>query len=246
MTGRGLLFILLLILAVVVVTALLTSNTPLLPSNQLASELVNTTETITEGITDRASTVLDRILVTPQSAVVRALLIVGGILLLIAGWRIYDYIIVIAGIVIGATVALSLVTTTDTLVNIGAMIVGGVIGALLGVFLYYVAVFFVGAYFGIVLTGAIVDALSTSATAPSPVILLIGGVIGGLILLGLSFEFLVLISALVGAQMLALGLGLSAIWTLVFAIIGVIVQLMLMRQYNYAFRRRPRRILLIG
>jgi hypothetical protein len=242
MFGRGLLLILLLILAVVVVTALLTSNTPLLPSEELAGGLVNTTESVTEGISQRASTILDRVLVTPRSAIIRALLIVGGLLLLVAGWRIYDYIIVIAGIVIGATVALSLVTTTDTLVNIGAMVIGGLIGALVGVFLYYVAVFFVGAYFGIVLTGAIVDALST--TEPSSVVLLIGGILGGLILLGLSFEFLVLISALVGAQMLALGLGLSAIWTLVFAIIGVIVQLMMMRRFNYAFRRRPRRLLL--
>ena len=111
------------------------------------------------------------------------------------------HIVVIAGIVV-CDVALSLVTTSETLVMIGAMIIGGIIGALLGVFLYYVAVFVIGAYIGIVLTGAVIDMLSS--TPPSPVILLIGAVVGGLLLIGLSFEFLVLLSSLVGAQMLAL------------------------------------------
>lgn len=244
MVMRNLLFVVLLILAVLVVTAILSQSTPLLPSNQLASDIVETTEGLAEDTVATFNNVLDRLIVTPRSALVRAMLIVGGILLLVAGWRIYDYIVVIAGIVVGATIALSLVTTDNTLIVIGAMIVGGLIGAVLGVFLYYAAVFVIGAYIGIVLTGAIVDALSTAP--PSPVVLLIGAVIGGLILIGLSFEFLVLLSSLVGAQMLTLGLGLPVIWTLIFAVIGVIIQFVLMRQFNYSFRRRPRRVLLVG
>jgi hypothetical protein len=244
MVGRSLLFVVLLILAVLVVTAILSQSTPLLPSDEVAGTIVDTIESGAENTVETFNTVLDRLLVTPRSALVRALLIVAGILLLVAGWRVYDYIVVIAGIVVGATVALSLVTTNDTLVMIGAMIIGGLIGALLGVFLYYVAVFVIGAYIGIVLTGAIIDAISSSP--PSPVILLIGAVIGGLLLIGLSFEFLVLLSSLVGAQMLTLGLGLPLIWTLIFAIIGMIVQFMLMRRFNYSFRRRPRRVFLVG
>jgi hypothetical protein len=244
MVGRSLLFVVLLILAVLVVTAILSQSTPLLPSDEVAGSIVESTENLAENTVDAFSGILDRLLVTPRSALVRALLIVGGILLLVAGWRIYDYIVVIAGIVVGATIALSLVTTDNTLVAIGAMIIGGLIGALLGVFLYYAAVFVIGAYIGIVLTGAIIDAVST--TPPSPVLLLIGAVVGGLLLIGLSFEFLVLLSSLVGAQMLALGLGLPLIWTLIFAIIGMIVQFMLMRRYNYSFRRRPRRVFLVG
>ena len=197
MVGRSLLFVILLILAVLVVTVILSQSTPLLPSDEVAGSIVETTETLAENTVETFNSVLDRLLVTPRSALVRALLIVAGILLLVAGWRIYDYIVVIAGIVVGATVALSLVTTNETLVMIGAMIIGGLIGALLGVFLYYVAVFVIGAYIGIVLTGAVIDMLSN--TPPSPVILLIGAVVGGLLLIGLSFEFLVLLSSLVGA-----------------------------------------------
>lgn len=243
MVGRSLLFVVLLVLAVLVVTAILSQDTPLLPSDEVAGSIVNTIEAGAENTVETFNTVLDRLLVTPRSALVRALLIVAGILLLVAGWRIYDYIVVIAGIVVGATVALSLVTTNDTLVMIGAMIIGGLIGALLGVFLYYVAVFIIGAYIGIVLTGAVIDLVSN--TPPSPLILLIGAVVGGLLLIGLSFEFLVLLSSLVGAQMLTLGLGLPLIWTLIFAIIGMIVQFMLMRRFNYTFRRRPQRVFLV-
>jgi hypothetical protein len=63
-------------------------------------------------------------------------------------------------------------------------------------------------------------------------------VIGGAVLIGLSFELLVVLSALVGAQMLTRGLGLDAIWTLIFAAVGIIVQIGLVRAYKYDFRRR--------
>jgi hypothetical protein len=116
------------------------------------------------------------------------------------------------------------------------MAIGGLVGALVSIFLYHVAVFIIGAYIGILLTGSIAAALSL--TPVSPLALLIGAIIGGLILLALSFEFLVLLSAVVGAQMLSLGLGLDAIWTFVFALIGIVAQLGLMRAYKYDFRRR--------
>lgn len=174
----------------------------------------------------------------PKSELGRILLVVGGVLLLIAGWRIYDFIIVVAGFLIGALIAGSLVTTDNTFISLGVFLVGGLIGALLSAILYYVAVFMIGAYLGISLTGALANALSLAPV--SPLALLVGGLIGGLVLIGLSFEFLVLVSALVGAQMLTLGFGLNVVWTLIFAVVGVIVQLGLLRVYHYDFRRRRR------
>jgi hypothetical protein len=100
------------------------------------------------------------------------------------------------------------------------------------------AVFLIGAYIGIVLTDAIGVALGTATV--SSLVLLIGAIIGGMVLLGLSFEFLVVISAVVGAQMLALGLALEPVWIIIFAIVGVIVQIAVMRNANYDFRRRRR------
>jgi hypothetical protein len=167
----------------------------------------------------------------------RLLLVIGGSILLIAGWRVYDYIVLIAGFIIGASVALSLLTEDNTMITVGAILVGGFIGAFLALYAYLIGVFLIGAYVGIVLTGAL--AAEVSATPVSPLILLIGGLIGGLILAQLSFQFMVIVAAVAGAQMLVLGLGLEPYWTLLLALAGIILQLYLMRRYNYGYRRRP-------
>lgn len=208
------------------------------PSEGITGEIVDLTVETTERTANFLGDLLDRLTQAPKSELARILLVVGGVLLLIAGWRIYDFIIIVAGFLIGALIAGSLVTTDNTFISLVVFLVGGLIGALLSAVLYYVAVFMIGAYLGISLTGALANALSLAPV--SPLALLVGGVIGGLVLLGLSFEFLVLVSALVGAQMLTLGFGLNVVWTLIFAVVGVIVQLGLLRVYNYDFRRRRR------
>jgi hypothetical protein len=204
----------------------------------LAEDLVELTEQTAAVTVATLDDFLNRLVQAPQSDIARLLMVVGGVILLVAGWRIYEVIIVIAGFLIGASVATSLVITDSTLMNLVILIIGGLIGAALSVFVYYVAVFLIGAYIGIALTGGLAAAMGF--TPVSALILLIGGVLGGALLVGLSFEFLVLVSALVGAQMLTLALGLDAIWTILLAVIGVVVQLVLMRAYKYPVRRRPR------
>ncbi|HEX2621481.1 MAG TPA: hypothetical protein VHL11_15085 [Phototrophicaceae bacterium] len=216
--------------------------TPATPGDAVAGDIVDLTVQTAEGTANFLEDFLNRLIRSPQSEVMRILLVVGGVILLAVGWRIYDEIVIIAGFLIGASIAVSLVTTNNTLLLVGALLIGGLIGAALSAFLYYVAVFLIGAYIGILLTSALATALSM--TPISAIALLIGGVIGGLVLLGLSFEFLVLLSSLVGAQMLSLGLGLGVVWTLLFALMGVIIQLGLMRTYKYDFRRRRRPIAL--
>jgi hypothetical protein len=210
------------------------------PGDDVAEDIVDFTVETAEGAASSLDDFLDRLITTPKSDIARVLLVVGGVILLVAGWRVYDLIIVIAGFVIGASVAVSLVTSENTLIVVGALLLGGLIGAFLSVFVYHIAVFLIGAYVGIVLTNALAAALDV--TPISALILFIGGIIGGIVLLGLSFEFLVVLSSLVGAQMLSLGLNLDVMWTLIFAIIGVVVQLGLMRTLNYSFRRRSRRV----
>jgi hypothetical protein len=210
------------------------------PAEETAEDIVELTVESAESAAGTLEAFIQRLTVTPQSDLARVLMVVGGVILLIAGWRVYDYIVVIAGFLIGALLAASLVTTDNTLLTIAALLIGGLIGAAISYFLYYAAVFVIGAYIGIIVTNALATALSL--TPVSSLVLLLGGLIGGLLLIGLSFEFLVLISALVGAQMLSLGLGLTPIWTLIFTIVGVIVQLGLIRAFRYDFRRHRRRI----
>ena len=212
-------------------------------AEEIAQDLVDITEGAAESTVATVDNLINTLVQPPRSDIARILLIVGGVVLLVAGWRFYEYIILIAGVIIGATVALSLVTTDSIVIAVLVMLVGAVIGAVISVFVYYVAVFLIGAYVGIVLTGIVAAALSL--TPVSPIALLIGAIIGGMVMLAVSIEFLILLSAIVGAQMLVLGLGLDAIWILIFAILGVVVQLGLTRAFRYEFRRRPRRINLL-
>lgn len=209
-------------------------------AEEMAQDLVEVTTEAAEATAATAQTFLDRLVQVPQSDVARVLLITGGLILLLAGWRVYEFIILIAGFLIGAAVAVSLVITESLLVNIVIMLIGGLVGATLSALIYPVAVFLIGAWVGIALTGGLASALAL--TPVSSIVLLIGGVIGGIILVALSFQFLILLSALVGAQMLTLGLGLAAVWTLVLAVIGIVVQLGLVRALNYEYPRHPRRI----
>jgi hypothetical protein len=231
----------LLILFSLVAPALAQEEPTPVPAEEVADDIVDATVNAAEGTASALDEFLDRLTTAPQNDVVRVLLVIGGVVLLVAGWYVYDFIVVIAGFLIGASVAVSLVTTDSTAIEIGALLVGGLLGAVLGVFLYFMAVFLIGAYIGIVLTDAIGTALGTAAV--SSLVLLIGAIIGGMVLLGLSFEFLVVISAVVGAQMLALGLALEPVWIIIFAIVGVIVQIAVMRNANYDFRRRRRHVI---
>jgi hypothetical protein len=219
--------------------------TPVDPLNdpaaeEIAQDLVEVTTEAAEATATTAQTFLDRLVQVPQSDIARIMLIMGGIVLLLAGWRVYEFIILIAGFMIGAAVAVSLVVTESILVNIAIMLIGGLIGAALSAFIYPVAVFLIGAWVGIALTGGLATALAI--TPVSSLALLLGGLIGGIVLVALSFQFLILLSALVGAQMLTLSLGLAAVWTIILTVIGVIVQLGLVRALKYDYPRHPRRI----
>ncbi len=207
---------------------------------QLAEDIVNLTTETAEVTAATLDSFLNRLVQTPQSDLARVVLIGGGLILLVAGWRIYEIIILVAGFLMGASLASTLVVSDSALINLAALLIGGLLGAALSAFLYYIAVFVIGVYIGMALTNGL--ALTLALTPVSALALLIGGVVGGIILVGLSFEFLIVIAALVGAQMLTLGLGLDAVWTLILAVIGVIVQLGLTRAMQYDFRRRPRPI----
>ena len=208
------------------------------PEN-LAAELVDLTTTTAEATAATLDQFLTNLVQTPKSDVARVLLIGGGLILLVAGWRIYEVIILIAGFIMGASIASALVISDSVLINTAVLLLGGIVGAVLSAFLYYIAVFLIGAYIGMALTNGL--AVMLGLLPVSAVALLLGGLIGGIVLVGLSFEFLIVLAALVGAQMLTLGLGLDAIWTLVLAVIGVIVQLGLTRTLGYEFRRPARR-----
>jgi hypothetical protein len=220
---------------VIVVTATPISDAAV---EEAAEDIVDFTTQTAQATANTLQDFVNRLIQTPKSEIARVLLILGGVILLVAGWRVSDFITLIAGFLIGVMVALSLVPSDNSLISIATILIGGLIGAALGYFLFYVAIFLIGAYIGIVLTNGL--AIQLTLLPANPIVLVLAALIGGLVLTGLSFQFLILISALIGAQMITLGLGLAPVWTLVLAAVGVIVQIGLARYYNFDLRR-PRR-----
>ncbi|GAB4527587.1 MAG: hypothetical protein OHK0046_45510 [Anaerolineae bacterium] len=235
-----LLFVALAVLMLFAVMPLAAQDVDITPDpEEVAEDIVDITVETAEATAEEVEDLIDRITQVPQSDAARVLLVLGGILLLTAGWRVYDFIVVIAGLLIGAAIGASLVTNDSDLIILAAMLIGGLLGAALSVLLYYAAVFVIGGYVGILLFSSAANAFELSPI--SPLALLVAALVGGVVLLALSFEFLVLLSSLVGAQMLSLGLGLDIFWTLIFAVAGIVIQFGLMRAFKYDFRRRSRR-----
>ncbi len=205
----------------------------------VTNSVVDTAAEAANTITGAALNIWDQITQTPQSDFARIVMVVGGVVLLIAGWYVYEWIILIAGFLIGGTIALGLVTSTDALLSLVVFLVGGVIGAALGAVLYYIAVFLIGGYVGIALTEAIAVALNL--TPVSLLAVIAGFIVGGIVLMVLSMELLVVLSAVVGAQMIGLALNLGIGWVLLLALIGIILQFAAARSQGVDFRRRPMR-----
>lgn len=179
----------------------------------------------------------ERIEFATQNSTMQLALIIGGAVLILIGWRVYNFVILIAGTLSGALLALALVNSSNILLSVIAMLIGAIIGGILATFLYYVAIFAIGAYVGAILTFQIVTALSL--TVDSLLAMIFGGIMGGIILIGLSFELLVIISSIVGGQLLSLGLGLDSWWTIGFIAFGIIWQITLAKVTGYKIRRRP-------
>lgn len=211
-----------------------------IPFDNTAQGLVDITTQTTENAANTLMNLLGPLIQPPKSEIAQLILVVGGVLLLIAGWRVYEFITVIAGFLVGVLLAVQLIPPDNQLLVIIGLVLGGVIGAVLAAYLFYIAVFFIGAYIGILITGGLFGFMATSDIPP--LVLLIGGIIGGVVMIGLSFEFLILLAAVVGAQMIVLGLGMDTGWVIILAIIGVVVQLFLTRRFDYEIRRRPTRL----
>lgn len=208
-------------------------------AEQVARDIVEFTEDTSIATVQVVNDFLERLVQRPQSEIARVILIIGGALLLVAGWRVYEYIILISGFLIGAAFGSALVPDNNTLLTVAGFLIGGIIGAAIASLLYYLAVALIGAYIGLAATIAI--ATYFDLTPVSSLVLLLGGIIGAIVLIALSLEFLIVISALVGAQMVSLGLNLGPEWVLILAVVGVIAQLLAVRAFGVDLRRRPQR-----
>src|SRR5471030_2143355 len=79
---------------------------------------------------------------------VALLLILGGALACVAGYRLFKTVLAIYGFILGAMLASSLMGVTNTTGMVVAAVLGGIVGALILVFAYFVGIALIGAGLG--------------------------------------------------------------------------------------------------
>ncbi|PYR43268.1 MAG: hypothetical protein DMF93_03600, partial [Acidobacteria bacterium] len=84
----------------------------------------------------------------PYELPAAVLLVLGGALSCFAGYRLFKVVLGIYGFILGAMLASSMMAASNTLGMIVSAVVGGLAGALLLVFAYFIGIALVGAGLG--------------------------------------------------------------------------------------------------
>ena len=134
------------------------------------------------------------------------LAIAVGVLACFWGYRIVKVILGImgfaGGFVGGWTAAASLAPGHDVIALVSALL-GGVIGGVLCVWLYFLGIFLLGASAGVVVAGAVFAGMGHEA---QPIFLLVSAVASGLLALVLQKFMIIVSSAFSGSYLIAAGL----------------------------------------
>jgi hypothetical protein len=137
----------------------------------------------------------------PHAALV---FIVGGILACFAGYRLFRVVLGIYGFILGALIATSFYGPADTLTTIVVAGGGGLVGALILIFTYFVGVALIGAGLGALVVHLIWSRL---ATEPHLIVLLIFAGVGAIGALMLQRLVIITGTSLVGSWTAILGAG---------------------------------------
>jgi hypothetical protein len=132
------------------------------------------------------------------------ILLVGGLLACFAGYRIFRIVLGIYGFIGGALLASNIVGTENTMLMIGAAILGGLIGALILIAAYFIGVALIGAALGAVLAN-----LLWAATGGEPhiAIVIVLAIVGALAALALQRYVIIIATAFGGAQTVVVGVA---------------------------------------
>jgi hypothetical protein len=131
------------------------------------------------------------------------LLVVGGIIACFAGYRLFRTVLAIYGFILGALMASSVMGSTNTLGMIMAAIVGGIVGAVVLTFAYFVGIALIGAGLGALL--AHVAWTQFQPTDPPAFVIIVLAILGAIGAMVLQRYIIVVGTALVGAWTLILG-----------------------------------------
>jgi hypothetical protein len=161
---------------------------------------------------------------SPLVEVLRFIAIGAGLVLLVAGWKIYRLVVALPGFLIGAALGVWIghqVSGDLTFALIG-FAVGGLIGVWLARVVHDIALFVVGAVGGVYVMQNVWGYLSE--LTPSTWVLVLGAILGGGLLLALSRHWMVFLSSVIGAMMFVWGVQVDIAWILVAFVFGLVMQ----------------------
>jgi hypothetical protein len=130
-------------------------------------------------------------------------LLIGGAVACFAGYRLFRVVLAIYGFILGALLASSLMGISNHAGMIVAAVVGGVIGALLFTFAYYVCIGLIGAAMGTLLLHIIWD--YAKHTEPTTVAVIIASVAGAVIAMALQRYVIIVSTSFSGAWTIIVG-----------------------------------------
>ena len=132
------------------------------------------------------------------------LLMAGGVIACIAGYRLFRIVLAIYGFVLGAVIASSIVGPTNTLGMIGAALGGGLAGALILVFAYFAGIALAGGALGALLSHA---SWTQFGGGEPPALLIVGAAVAGAIAAMFLQRYVIIVStAFGGAWTIVVGL----------------------------------------
>jgi hypothetical protein len=112
-------------------------------------------------------------------------------------------------------------------IALGALLIGGLLGAWLALMVHDLAVFAIGAVGGTFLAGELWRLFSS--TDPTLVFEVGAAVVGGILLLMMAKAWMMLLSAAVGATMFAWGVQINELYIPLLFLLGIAVQSLLSR-----------------
>lgn len=152
-----------------------------------------------------------------QVAIQRVFWGLFGLSLLVAGFKIYEFMVMLSGIVIGGGIGYGLGSDTNIILALFGLVMGAIIGGSLVLALHNLAIFLVGAIYGALLVGA---AFNFDLLA-----MIIGGILAGVLVLSLLHLAIVVLTAGVGAILFGgLWIGASANVITILWLVGIFVQ----------------------
>lgn len=130
-------------------------------------------------------------------------LLIGGAVACFAGYRLFRVVLAIYGFIFGAMLASSVMGISNHLGMLIAALVGGILGAVLFTFAYYVSIGLIGAGMGAFLLHVVWDYAKRSE--PPSVAVIIAAVAGAVIAMALQRYVIIVSTAFSGAWTMIVG-----------------------------------------